>query len=841
MRRGLVLGWLALVVSAVVMGCSDDGRAQRAGGSGGGGAQAAAAVTPPKPVPVGTWANWRGPEQNGVSREKDLPTDWDPEAGTNVLWKANAGGMSSPIVMNGKVYTLTRTGEEERPDTVVAGPKTQEVVACFDADTGKPVWDYKMNMTQTEVPFHRLGWSNPLGDPGTGRVYALGAQCNLLCFDGNDGKVIWQRQMTEEFGMISTFGGRTPTPSLDEDQVFIGGVAFGWGDNARAQYRIFAFDKNSGELNWTNGTGGLPVDSPYQTATITVIDGQKQLVTGAGDGSVCGFQARTGKLIWKYQPSKRGINASVLVSGSRFFVCSGEVNYDNSASGTVRCIDVAGAKPKEIWRKDGVEAGFSSPTLADGKLYVCDNSATVFCFKADDGKELWRKRCGTIGKASLTYGDGKLFVPEANGKVWILDVTGEKPKVLSQKRLESKPGREYVIFGSVAISNGRVYLASADTLYCIGPKEAHTSQEMVPAPPAESTAGDRAPAHVQVRPADVVMHPGQKKQFALKLFDAMGRPAGGDAKTQWSIGQLTLPPPPAPPTTIPAGTGGGAAGGAPAPAAAAALQPAAPTAPTKVGNLKGKVADDGTFTADAGPHQCGGVFAKVGNLTGFTRVRVLPPLPWKFDFEQVPVGVPPLTWLGAGGKFSVQELEGNKVLDKVPTVDLYYRARSNFGTPDMANYTLQADVRAGEKQVNGQYYIPDPGVINQRYVLTLYGNHQFAEIHVWAGALPTVLSGSAALNKRVPFQWQPNKWYRMKLRVEQLPDKALARGKIWPADGKEPENWTIVLEDAMPNRSGNPGLFGHSLVTPFKSDLYYDNILVTPNDAAGGARIGAAN
>src|SRR5258705_13509832 len=98
-----------------------------------------------------------------------------------------------------------------------------------------------MNMPQLEVPFNRLGWSNPCGDPETDRVYAFGAQCNLLCFEGKDGKVAWERQLTEEFGVISTFGGRTASPVVDEDQVFVCAVAFGWGDNARAQYRVFAF------------------------------------------------------------------------------------------------------------------------------------------------------------------------------------------------------------------------------------------------------------------------------------------------------------------------------------------------------------------------------------------------------------------------------------------------------------------------------------------------------------------------------------------------------------------------------------------------------------------------
>jgi hypothetical protein len=255
----------------------------------------------------------------------------------------------------------------------------------------------------------------------------------------------------------------------------------------------------------------------------------------------------------------------------------------------------------------------------------------------------------------------------------------------------------------------------------------------------------------------------------------------------------------------------------------------APAAPQKVGNLKGAVSADGTFTAEAGPHQGGGVFAKLGNASGFTRVRVMPPLPWKFDFQPNPVGTPPLTWLGAGGKFSVQEPGGAKVLTKVPQVDLYYRARTNFGTPDIKNYTIQADVRAGLKEMGGQRHIPDPGVINQRYMLMLYGNHQRLQIHTWSGALATEQSNAGGLQRTIPFTWEPDKWYTMKLRVEQANDKAIARGKVWSAGSAEPEAWLIEMEDAMPNRSGNPGLFGHSLVTPYKSDINYDNVLVMPN------------
>src|SRR4051812_217976 len=46
-----------------------------------------------KPVPG--WYEWRGPEQNGVSREKNLPDKWDPDTRENLIWDAPVGGMSS--------------------------------------------------------------------------------------------------------------------------------------------------------------------------------------------------------------------------------------------------------------------------------------------------------------------------------------------------------------------------------------------------------------------------------------------------------------------------------------------------------------------------------------------------------------------------------------------------------------------------------------------------------------------------------------------------------------------------------------------------------------------------
>src|SRR4051794_11736249 len=113
MKRKFIAGWLAVVL----------------------GASGASAL-------ANDWSQWRGPEQNGVSREVGLPESWDPDKGDNVAWKNDkVTGMSSPIVMNGKLYTWTRTGEvaygEGEHRTIVVGPKTRETLVCVDAGTGK--------------------------------------------------------------------------------------------------------------------------------------------------------------------------------------------------------------------------------------------------------------------------------------------------------------------------------------------------------------------------------------------------------------------------------------------------------------------------------------------------------------------------------------------------------------------------------------------------------------------------------------------------------------------------------------------------------------------------------
>src|SRR5215475_4966931 len=104
------------------------------------------------------WAEWRGPTRDGVSPEKNLPEKWSPK-GENLVWKQPFGGRSAPIIMGNRVFVFNTAGE---------GETMQERVMCFDADSGKTLWEYRFNIYSSDVPPRRIAWSAPAGDLETG-------------------------------------------------------------------------------------------------------------------------------------------------------------------------------------------------------------------------------------------------------------------------------------------------------------------------------------------------------------------------------------------------------------------------------------------------------------------------------------------------------------------------------------------------------------------------------------------------------------------------------------------------------------------------------------------------
>jgi outer membrane protein assembly factor BamB len=716
-------------------------------------------------VALGDWPDARGPHRDGRSDETGLIEKWQLN-GTGFLWRAPYGGRSAPVVMGNRVYVQNPAG---------LGENMQERVMALDADTGRLMWEYKFNVFQSDVPPHRVGWASPAADPETGNIYALGVGATVIALN-KDGKLLWDRSIGEEFAAFTTHGGRTSSPIIDGDLVIVSAAISSWGSGASRQHRFVALDKRSGDIVWITSPGGRPYDTNYAAPLIAPINGLRLLISGSGDGGVYAMKPQTGEKVWGTVIAKRAINTGAVVSGTTVIVSHGDENLDVPELGMIAAID--GSQTGEIkttkWAQKGDQFGFSSPVIDSGRVYQVENGSRLKAYDVESGKLLWTQTLGTIQKAPLVFADGKLYVGTESGKFFIVRPFADHAEILSD--VEMPPSKDdnagqsagipEPIFGGAAVSRGRIFFVSTGGVYAIGSKTATKPAGFTVDEPAAKGEGDAT--WVRVSPTEMVLKPGQAVKLTATAFDRMGRAIGPASNVTWSLA-----------------------------------------------GLKGTVAPDGTFTAATDVvEQAGTIKATAGAVSGEARARVVRPLPWTETFDSMAEGSVPPGWIIVGtAKTAVGAIDGQKALYKAPDNTIFKRYRGFVGDVNLSDYTVEADVRGTTKRRQ----MSDLGVTAQRYSLILYGNAQQMKIESWE---PETHRGAV-----VPYEWKPDTWYHLKLRVENMPDgKVRARGKAWPTGAQEPDAWTIEKIDPIGNHKGAPGFFIDA-----EFGAYIDNIKVAKN------------
>ena len=713
-------------------------------------------------VRVGDWPELRGPNRDGVSKETGLISTWKLN-GENFLWRVPYGGRSTPVVMGDRVYVQNPVGR---------GPTLQERVMALDASTGKVIWEYKVNLYQSDVPAHRIAWASPAIDPETGNIYILTGGAEAIALS-RDGKRLWSRSFGEEYAAFTTHGGRTMSPVVDGDLVIVSAAVSNWGSAAARAHRLIGLDKRTGEVRYVSNPGGRPYDTAYAPPTIAHINGLRLLIAPLGDGGVHAIKVQTGEKVWSYIATKRAINTGVAVSGNTVFLSHGDENTEGVELGLVAAID--GSQTGEIkttkWADRGTEFGYSSPIVDGKRLYQIDNGSMLIAYDTDTGKSLWTLPLGSAQKASPVLADGKIYVGNDGGSFFIIRPGADKGEILSRVELPSSTnsccgseGTPEQVLGNAAISRGRIFFMSSDAIYAIGSKQATSPTGF--ATEEVATTGSGNPAHLQVSPTELSLEPGQTVKLHARSFDAAGRFLR-EEKATWTLE-----------------------------------------------GLEGTVADGSVTIANKPIQQAGVIKATVGGLTGEARARVAHPLPWTENFDSYADGAIPPGWANTvPGRLVVATLDGEKVLQKEPLNTIFQRGRTFIGPTNWSNYTFQADVRAPQRRRQ----MADVGVTAQRYTLVLYGTTQQLKLEPWEPETQRTVT--------VPFAWKPDTWYRLKLRVENLPNgQVRARGKAWAATDQEPADWMIDKTDPIGNQEGAPGLF---INAPFGA--YLDNFSLSKN------------
>ena len=296
-----------------------------------------------------------------------------------------------------------------------------------------------------------------------------------------------------------------------------------------------------------------------------------------------------------------------------------------------------------------------------------------------------------------------------NGRWAVVEPTEDGFEVLNKGRVDDAG-----FSGSPIVADGRLYFPSTTALYCVA-SEGAIQQPVVMAESMgdESDVGENSEvAQLLVVPAESLIEPGEKIELSAHAYNSIGQKLDDPSEVIYEV------------------------------------------------DGPGKI-DGSTLIADSdAAHTAVTITARSGDASGIARVRIVPPLPWKFTFDDL--NDPPLSWVGARYRHVVREIDGSPALTKVNTIPKGARSRAWMGPSGLAEYTISADVRGS--RMSDQ--LPDIGLTGHGYVLDLMGQSQQLQIRTWSAQLRLSKFDSAESKSTVEFPWEEDQWYRMKFRVD---------------------------------------------------------------------------
>ncbi len=409
-------------------------------------------VATPIAIRAENWPQWRGPNLNGVSMERDLPVKWTKE--DNVTWKIKLPELSAstPIIWGDRIFLNVAKGDGL-------------YLWCVNRNTSDTFWVRSLGGGNVNMRKHNMSSPSPVTDGK--HVYVITGTGSLKGYDF-DGNQIWSRDIQKEYGKFGLNHGYASSPLLFEDSLYIQ-VLHGMTTDEPSY--IMRIDKKTGKTLWrverpTDAIRESP-DS-YSTPALLRYDEKIEIVITGGDCAT-GHDPATGKELWRLNglnPTKNPYGrtiASPVVTESLIYV-SGRVRplvaIRTGGKGNI-------SKSHRVWSTNN---GPDVPTpVTDGKyFYVISDKGVTWCLNANTGQIIWGPQRIEVGiySSSPVLADGKIYVTNEDGITTVMKA-GPKFEILAKNNLD-----DYSL-SSVAISEGQLFLRTAHHLYCIGKKKVH--------------------------------------------------------------------------------------------------------------------------------------------------------------------------------------------------------------------------------------------------------------------------------------------------------------------------------------------------------------------------------
>ena len=347
------------------------------------GDEPAALPSPPATAEAAAvWPGFRGPNRNSVIPGVRIETDWSRSPPVE-LWRRPVGpGWSSFAVRGDLLYTQEQRGADE-------------VVACYNATTGEPVWRHR----DAARFWESMGGAGPRGTPtiSDDRVYTFGATGILNVLDAGNGAVVWSRNAASDADVKVPYWGFASSPLVVDDVVIVA-----------VEGVLVAYDLATGDPRWFGPAGGAGYSSPHRLT----IDGVAQILLMSSPGATSVTPA-DGGLLWEYPwPGGNRIVQPALTADGDILISRGDTTG-------MRRVAVAqgsgGWTIEERWTSVRLKPYFSDFVVHDGHAFGVDGSILA-CIDVEDGKRKWK---------GGRYGSGQLVLLPDQDLLLVLSEQGE--------------------------------------------------------------------------------------------------------------------------------------------------------------------------------------------------------------------------------------------------------------------------------------------------------------------------------------------------------------------------------------------------------------------------------
>lgn len=409
------------------------------------------------------WPQWLGAERASVWREQGVVETF-PSGGPQVVWRAPlGGGFAGPAVAEGRVFVMDYVTDE--PPTPSASRRDKllgtERLWCFSADNGQVLWQHAY-----ERPYHMSYATGPRSTPTVDqdRVYALGAEGDLMCLRVSDGTVVWSRNLVQDYGCSTPNWGYACHPLVDGQKL----ICLVGGENSVA----VAFDKLTGKEIWRALSAK---EIGYSAPVIIQAGGTRQLIIWHAE-SINALDPETGKLYWSepLTPDWGMAISTPRSDGTYLFV--GAIEMKSAA------LKLATDRPaaEVLWYGEkgvGIEPTISTPFLQEGYMYGVDREGELRCVELATGRHVWTTYAATTAgrpvdnaSAFLVKHEDRFLVFNDQGELIIARLSPAGFQQLSRAKIIEPTLRSYgrlVVWSHPAFAQRCVFARNDREIVCV--------------------------------------------------------------------------------------------------------------------------------------------------------------------------------------------------------------------------------------------------------------------------------------------------------------------------------------------------------------------------------------